>query len=52
MATHCDPDSCHGATAIAKQSTVFVNGKPVVLVGDNTSCGDTISIGSSNVFVG
>ena len=53
MATHCDPSpSCHAQTAVAQTAKVFINGKPVVQVGDSTACGDTISMGSSNVFIG
>lgn len=53
MAVHCDPSpSCHGSVAIASTAKIFVNGKPVVQIGDSTACGDTIADGSSNVFVG
>ena len=53
MAVHCDPSpSCHGSVAVASTSKIFVNGKPVVQIGDSTACGDTIADGSSNVFIG
>lgn len=53
MMVHCDPSpSCHDSVAVASTSKVFVNGKPVVQVGDSTACGDTVADGSSNVFVG
>ena len=32
-------------------ANVFVNGKPAIVVGDKTECGDEALIGSSNVFI-
>ena len=52
MLTHCDPSpSCHDSVVIGS-STVFINGKSAIKIGDSTACGDTIADGSSNVFIG
>jgi uncharacterized Zn-binding protein involved in type VI secretion len=50
--THCDGDSCHGATLADGSPTVFVNGLPLGRVGDSLSCGGTVASGSPDVFVG
>ena len=52
MLTHCDPSpSCHDSVVIGS-STVFINGKSAIKIGDSTACGDTVADGSGNVFIG
>lgn len=52
-ATHCNPvPVCHDGVASTGSSTVFINGKAAVRIGDSISCGDTVAQGSSNVFIG
>lgn len=51
-APHSNGSSSHSGTAVAGQSKKFVNGRPVIRVGDPVSCGDTVAQGSSKVFVG
>jgi len=50
---HCCPDKgCHDGVASSGSGTVFVNGQPLVRVGDAVSCGSTVAEGSGNVFCG
>ncbi len=42
----------HGRVAAAGSATVFINGMPVVRVGDAIDCGGVAATGSSNVFIG
>ncbi len=49
---HCSPKKCHGGSASAGSSTVFVNGRPLVRIGDAVSCGSVSAMGSPNVFAG
>jgi len=52
MLTHCDPSpSCHDSVVIGS-STVFINGKSAIKIGDSTACGDAVADGSGNVFIG
>jgi len=50
LAIHCNNDSCHSCNQATGSSTVSVNGRPIVIVGSATGCGDLIISGSSNVF--
>ncbi len=49
---HCSPKKCHGGSAGAGSSTVFVNGRALVRIGDAVSCGSVSAMGSPNVFAG
>lgn len=50
--THCCGPSCHDSYAVAGSSTVFVNGKKAVRIGDAIACGSISAQGSPNVFIG
>jgi uncharacterized Zn-binding protein involved in type VI secretion len=50
--THCCGDSCHDSVASTGSSSVYVNGKPVMRVGDPIACGSAVAQGSPNVFIG
>jgi len=50
FAVHSDGTSAHGGTAVASSSSVFINGKAVVRIGDSVSCGGVIVGSSGNVF--
>jgi len=55
FATHtlpAPPLSPHDSVSAQGSQTVFANNKAVTRVGDQTSCSDTVAIGSPNVFVG
>lgn len=47
--THCD-DGCHSEYGIVGNSTVLVNGKPIITVGAVLSKGDITGMGSYNVL--
>lgn len=38
--------------ASSGSSTVFIEGKPAIRIGDNISCGDTVGQGSPNTIIG
>lgn len=46
------PISPHDSVSAQGSQSVFANGKAVTRVGDQTSCSDTVQIGSPDVFVG
>jgi hypothetical protein len=50
--THCCTIVCHDAVAVEGSSTVFINGKAAVRIGDMLSCGSASAEGSPNVFFG
>jgi len=50
--THCCGPDCHDAVAAEGSSTVFVNGKAAVRIGDSISCGSVSAQGSPSVFFG
>lgn len=51
--THgCTKHQPHTGVILNGSSSVFINGKSAGRVGDQVSCGGTVAIGSSNVFVG
>lgn len=55
FAVHTDGSNPHAGTPTPGSTTVFVNGHPVALVGDNVDSGcisTCIGPGSPNVFVG
>lgn len=39
-------------TIVSGSGSVFINGKPVVRIGDSVACGHSVSSGSSDVIVG
>lgn len=39
-------------TIVSGSSTVFINGRPAVRVGDSVACGHSVSNGSSDVIFG
>tara|TARA_B100002019_G_scaffold293218_1_gene319424 strand:- start:2928 stop:3230 length:303 start_codon:yes stop_codon:yes gene_type:complete len=41
----------HSFPYVKTGANVFVNGKPAIVVGDKTSCGDEALVGSPNVFI-
>lgn len=47
---HYCGSSHHNATSTGGSSTVYVNGKPAVRIGDPLSCGSVVAMGSGNVF--
>lgn len=50
---HCNDDhSCHDSTGASGSSTVFVNGKPLMRVGDPIACGSKVAAGSPDVSAG
>lgn len=51
-AIHCDDNSCHSCNQATGSSTVFVNSRQLVRVGDATGCNDYVASGSDNVFCG
>ena len=50
--THCCTIICHDGVAAEGSSTVFINGKAAVRIGDMISCGSASAEGSSSVFFG
>lgn len=50
--THCCGPSCHDGVAAAGSSTVFINNKAAVRIGDMVSCGSASAQGSPSVFFG
>lgn len=50
--THSCPPNSHSSVTSEGSSTVFVNGKALARIGDALDCGDIISQGSPNIFVG
>ena len=46
------PTSPHDSVSAQGSKTVFANGKAVTRVGDQTSCSDTVLLGSEDVIVG
>ena len=51
-ATHCNPTTCHDSVSAAGSSTVYVNGKQLMRIGDPVACGSAVAQGSSDVFAG
>lgn len=49
VVSNCGP-SCHDAVAASGSGTVFVNGRPLVRIGDAVSCGGSSASGSGDVF--
>lgn len=47
----CPPIHCSAKT-VARNSSVFAEGKPIVTVGTSDTCGHGRSSGSNNVFIG
>jgi uncharacterized Zn-binding protein involved in type VI secretion len=45
------PNPFHQTTYVATQTSVYVNNRPVIVLGDCTGCGDKVSSASSNVFI-
>jgi len=50
--THCVGPSCHEGAVQQGSSTVFVNGKGAVRMGDEIDCGGMSMQGAVTVFVG
>jgi uncharacterized protein (TIGR02594 family) len=50
--THCCGPACHDSIASESPSTVFINGKPAVRIGDGIECGSIVAQGSPSVFFG
>lgn len=51
--THgCPVHAPHSGVIASGSGTVFINGRAAGRIGDPVSCGGSVSIGSSNVFVG
>jgi uncharacterized Zn-binding protein involved in type VI secretion len=50
--THCCTIVCHDAVAVEGSTTVFINNKAAVRIGDMLSCGSASAEGSPNVFFG
>jgi uncharacterized Zn-binding protein involved in type VI secretion len=48
--THCCGPACHDGVLSAGSPNVFVNGKSVGRIGDPVDCGDTVAVGSGDVF--
>lgn len=42
----------HPGSLSSGSSTVFIEGKACGRIGDSVSCGDTVAVGSGNVFCG
>lgn len=52
-ASHCCPGPvCHGGNLASGSGTVYVNGLQCGRIGDPIDCGDTVAVGSGNVFAG
>lgn len=49
VVSNCGP-SCHSGNAASGSGTVFVNGRPLVRIGDAVSCGGSSATGSGDVF--
>lgn len=50
--THCCGPICHDGVADTGSTTVFINGKPAMRIGDAISCGSICAQGSPSVFIG
>jgi uncharacterized Zn-binding protein involved in type VI secretion len=50
--THCCGPACHDGVAAEGSSTVFINNKAAVRIGDLLSCGSASAEGSPSVFFG
>ncbi len=48
----CDVHPSHTGTIASGSSTVYINGRQAGRVGDPVSCGGSVAVGSSNVFIG
>ena len=51
------PHSCvvhppHSGNVSSGSATVFINGRSAARIGDAVSCGGSVAVGSSNVFIG
>ena len=50
--THCALIVCHDHNCEHGSSTVVINGKPAVRIGDEIGCGSIVAEGSESVFFG
>ncbi len=48
---HCSPN-CHSGVSVEGSSTVYINNRQAMRVGDPISCGDFAMTGSDDVFIG
>lgn len=48
----CIVHPSHVGTISSGSGTVFINGIPAGRIGDTVSCGGSVAVGSTNVFVG
>lgn len=48
----CDSPNCHASNTSSGSSTVFVNSRAAVRVGDSVACGSRTANGSFDVFCG
>ena len=49
---HCCGPSCHTPYLAKGSSTVIINGKQAGRLGDPTTCGASVMVGSGNVIIG
>jgi len=49
---HCCGKSCHASTTAQGSTSVFVNSRQAVRIGDPVKCGSAAGTGSPNVFCG
>lgn len=48
----CPASSPHSSALAAGSGTVFIDGIPAGRIGDAISCGSSVAVGSSDVFIG
>ncbi len=48
----CVVHSPHSGNIASGSSTVYINGRQAGRIGDPVSCGGSVAVGSSNVFIG
>ena len=48
----CDVHPAHSGNIAGGSSTVYINGRQAGRIGDPVSCGGSVAVGSSNVFIG
>lgn len=46
-----NPHDTHGGSAIASTNKIFVSGVKAVMMADRITCGDTIALSSSKVYI-
>lgn len=46
-----DPHDTHGGTAVASTAKIFVSGKKAIMMADRITCGDTVALSSSKVYI-